>query len=199
MGRAHRIVSVLLALGGSPGQALAQSAMVPWVTRSADNPRSGWNSHETQLTPELIRTKGIVHSTVVPVVGDARGMEAQPLILPNVQTVRGLRDVMILPSMADVVTAVDAHDGLGIWQTALGMPVTGSKTIDMHTINEHWGCLSTGVIDPDTQRLYQVCWVSTDGTGDPKTGRYFMFVLDLTNGGQALAPVLIEGTSGTQD
>jgi hypothetical protein len=126
-------------------------------------------------------------------------MEAQPLILPNVQTVRGLRDVMILPSMANVVSAVDAHDGSGIWQTALGMPVTGSQTIDMHTINDHWGCLSTGVIDPDTQRLYQVCWVSTDGTGDPKTGRYFMFVLDLTNGSQALAPVLIEGTSGTQD
>ena len=81
---------------------------------------------------------------------------------------------MILPSMANVVSAVDAHDGSGIWQTALGMPVTGSQTIDMHTINDHWGCLSTGVIDPDTQRLYQVCWVSTDGTGDPKTGRYFM-------------------------
>jgi hypothetical protein len=199
MGPAHRIVLVLLALGGSLGHVLAQSAMVPWVTRSADNARSGWNSHETQLTAELIGTKGIVRSSVVPLVGDARGMEAQPLILPNVQTVRGLRDVMILPSMANVVSAVDAHDGSGIWQTALGMPVSGSQTIDMHTINDHWGCLSTGVIDPDTKRLYQVCWVSTDGTGDPKTGRYFMFVLDLTNGSQALAPVLIEGTSGTQD
>jgi hypothetical protein len=27
---------------------LPQSPMVPWLTRSADNSRSGWNSHETQ-------------------------------------------------------------------------------------------------------------------------------------------------------
>jgi hypothetical protein len=189
----------LLAIAGSPGQALAQSAMVPWVTRSADNARSGWNSHETQLTAELIKTKGIVRSTIIPLVGDARGMEAQPLILPNVQTDRGLRDVMILPSMANVVRAVDAHDGSGIWQTSLGLPVNGSQTIDMHNINQHWGCISTGVIDPDTQRLYQVCWVSTDGTGNPESGRYFMFVLNLSNGSQAIDPVPIEGTSDNQD
>jgi hypothetical protein len=195
----YLIVLVLLAIAGSPGQALAQSAMVPWVTRSADNARSGWNSHETQLTAELIKTKGIVRSTIIPLVGDARGMEAQPLILPNVQTDRGLRDVMILPSMANVVRAVDAHDGSGIWQTSLGLPVNGSQTIDMHNINQHWGCISTGVIDPDTQRLYQVCWVSTDGTGNPESGRYFMFVLNLSNGSQAIDPVLIEGTSDNQD
>ena len=199
MARAYRMGFVLLALAGSPGLALAQSAMVPWVTRSADNARSGWNSHETQLTAELIKTRGIVRSTIIPLVGDARGMEAQPLVLPNVQTDLGLRDVMILPSMANVVRAVDAHDGSGIWQTNLGVPITGSQAIDSHDINQHWGCISTGVIDPDTERLYQVCWVSTDKTGNPESGRYFMFVLNLSNGNQVIAPVLIEGTSDKQD
>ena len=174
--------------------------MVPWLTRSADNSRSGWNQHETLLTQASVESKGIIRATIIPVIGDARGMEAQPLILPNVKTAQGTRDVMVLPSMADVVRGVDAHDGSGIWQVTLGMPITGSVNIDSHSINDHWGCLSTGVIDPDTQRLYQVCWVSPDKTGNPQTARYYMFVLNVADGSQAVVPpVLIKGTSGTQD
>jgi hypothetical protein len=173
--------------------------MVPWLTRSADNSRSGWNQHETQLTQASVASKGIFRATIIPVIGDARGVEAQPLILPNVKTTRGTRDVMVLPSMADVVRGVDAHDGSGIWQVTLGTPITGSQSIDSHQINQFWGCLSTGVIDADTQRLYQVCWVSPDKTGNPKTGRYFMFVLNVADGKQVVPPVLIEGKSGSQD
>jgi hypothetical protein len=174
-------------------------SMVPWLTRSADNSRSGWNQHETQLTQASVGTKGIIRATIIPVIGDARGMEAQPLILPNVNTSRGSRDVMVLPSMADVVRGVDAHDGSSIWQVTLGMPINGSRTIDGKGVNDHWGCLSTGVIDPETRRLYQVCWISPDKTGKPQTGRYFMFVLNVSDGSQVVPPVLIEGKSGTQD
>jgi len=173
--------------------------MVPWLTRSADNARSGWNPHESQLTQASVEAKGIVRVTIIPVIGDARGMEAQPLILPNIKTAQGTRDVMVLPSMANVVRGVDAHDGSGIWQVTLDVPVNGSGKIDGHVINDHWGCLSTGVIDPDTQRLYQVCWVSPDKTGNPETARYKMFVLNISDGSQAVPPVLIEGKSGTQD
>ncbi len=81
---------------------IAQSTMVPWPTRSADNSRSGWNSQETVLTQASVGTKGIVQAPTIPVIGDARGVEAQPLILPNVKTSLGTRDVMVLPSMADV-------------------------------------------------------------------------------------------------
>jgi hypothetical protein len=175
----------------------AQTA--PWVTRSFDNGRSGWNQHETILTQASVTTKGLRRITIIPLVGDARGMEAQPLVLPAVQTSRGVRDVMVLPSMANVIRGVDAHDGSGIWQVALGTPVTGSKEIDMHQINDKWGCISTGVIDPDTKRLYQVCWISTDQSGNPQTARYFMFVLNVADGTQVVAPVLIQGSSGTQD
>ncbi|MGB8060806.1 MAG: hypothetical protein WCF26_02775 [Candidatus Sulfotelmatobacter sp.] len=178
---------------------VSQSTMVPWLTRSWDNSRSGWNQHETILTQASVESKGIVRATIIPVFGDARGMEAQPLILPNVKTARGTRDVMVLPSMADVVRGVDAHDGSGIWQVTLGTPITGSQSIDSHQINQFWGCLSTGVIDADTQRLYQVCWVSPDKTGNPQTGRYFMFVLKVADGTQVVPPVLIQGKSGTQD
>ena len=173
--------------------------MVPWLTRAVDNSRSGWNPNETQLTQAAVTSKGIIRTTIIPVIGDARGMEAQPLVLPNVSTARGIRDVMVLPSMADVVRGVDAHDGSGIWQVTLGTPITGSAQIDMHNINQHWGCLSTGVIDPDTQRFYQVCWVSPDNSGNPQTARYEMFVLSVTDGSQVVPPVMIEGTSAGQD
>ena len=105
----------------------AQTTMEPWLTRSADNSRSGWIPHETQLTQASVAAKGIIRATIIPVIGDARGMEAQPLILPNVKTALGTRDVLVLPSMADVVRGVDAHDGSGIWQVTLGVPIIGSR------------------------------------------------------------------------
>lgn len=173
--------------------------MAPWLTRSADNARSGWNQHETIFTQASVAAKGLRRLTIIPVIGDERGMEAQPLILPNVNTAQGVRDVMILPSMANVVRGVDAHDGSGIWQVALGTPINGSGKIDLHAINDKWGCLSTGVIDEDNKRLYQVCWVSPDNSGNPETARYFMFVLNVADGSQVVSPVLIQGKSGTQD
>jgi hypothetical protein len=181
------LVVSLLALPSSAQQ------MQPWLTRSADNARSGWNDKETVLTQASVRAKGVSFRTVVPVIGDARGMEAQPLILPGVATSRGKRDVMVLPSMANVVRGVDAHDGSGIWQVTLGTPIQGSNAIDFHNINDKWGCLSTGVIDPDTARDYQVCWVSPNGSGDPATARYFMFVLNVADGTSVVQPVLIDG------
>jgi len=179
----------------------AQSTMVPWLTRSFDNSRSGWNPKETILTQNAVATKGLVRlqGSTIPLVGDARGMEAQPLILPNVQTARGVRDVMVLPSMANVIRGVDAHDGSGIWQVPLGTPITGSRTFDFNFINQFWGCISTGVIDPDLKRLYQVCWVSPDNSGKPETARFFMHVLNIADGTLVVPPAMIQGTSGGQD
>ena len=170
---------------------------VSWLTRAYDNQRSGWNNQETTLTQANVAAKGIVRTTIIPVVGDARGMEAQPLILPGVTTAQGIKDVMLLPSMADVVRAVDAHTGAGIWEVTLGFPVTGNQQIDGWGINQHWGCLSTGVIDPDLQRLYQVCQTSPDATGNPLTSRYFMFVLNVADGTKVVPPVMLTG--GTPD
>jgi len=195
----HLFLLIVTLLLGVTETSAAQTTMEPWLTRSADNSRSGWNPGERQLTQASVTTKGITRATIIPVIGDARGMEAQPLILPNVKTTLGTRDVLVLPSMADIVRGVDAHDGSGIWQVTLGTPVNGSQSIDSHNINQFWGCLSTGVIDPDTQRLYQVCWVSPDKTGKPETARYFMFVLNMADGSEVVPPVLIQGTSRNQD
>jgi hypothetical protein len=88
---------------------------------------------------------------------------------------------------------VDAHTGAELWGTQLDTAIDGSARIDFHTINDHWGCLSTGVIDPDTARLYQVCWMSPDNSATPDTARYKMYVINLADGTQAVPAVLIDG------
>jgi hypothetical protein len=193
---------------------LAGQTMVPWLTRSADNARSGWNPHETVLTQASVGSKGIVRSTIIPVFGDARGMEAQPLILPNVKLSDGeTHDVMVLPSMANIVRGVDAHTGAELWKITLGNPINGNTpigprktkpdgcvgdfpTIDCHNINDKWGVLSTGVIDAETQQVYLVAWMSADGT--PQKASHHVFVLNAADGSQVVAPVPVTGSSGMQ-
>ena len=176
------------------------SAQTPGVYKRAyDNANSGWNPNETILTQAGIRTRGLRRITTIPVIGDSRGMEAQPLIAPALKMADGsTHDVLVLPSMANVVRGVDAETGAGLWQVTLGTPVTSNGTIDFHQINQHWGCLSTGVIDPDTNYLYQSCWISIDGSGNPASGRYFLFVLDLRSGAQVYPPANLQGSDQSE-
>jgi hypothetical protein len=209
------MVAFVLLAGSSR---LGAQTMVPWLTRSGDNARSGWNPHETLLTQASVGTRGLVRpqNTIIPVFGDARGMEAQPLILPKVKLPDGtVHDVMVLPSMANVVRAVDAHSGAELWKKnpTLGTPIVGNTptgprkpkadgcvgdfpTIDCHAVNDKWGVLSTGVIDPETARIYLVAWISPDGT--PQKAQHFVFVLSVADGSQVVQPVLVDGTSQNQ-
>jgi hypothetical protein len=175
----------------------SRAQMVPVLTRAYDNDRSGANLRETSLTQASLKARGIRRITTIPVYGDARGMEAQPLILPGVQTAKGLRDVMVLPSMANVVRGVDAKTGEGLWQSTLGTPVNGSLAIDSKLVNDKWGVLSTGVIDADTQRVYLVAWVSPDGS--TAKAAHFIYVMNVADGSQVLPAVPLAGAiSGSQ-
>src|ERR1035438_4588087 len=40
-----------------------------------------------------------------------------------------IHDVMVLPSMANIVRCVDAHDGAALWSVTLGTPVNGNTAI----------------------------------------------------------------------
>ena len=162
------------------------------VTKAFNNSRSGWNSQETILSQASIAQRGLVRQTIIPLCCDARGMEAQPLIVPKVKLKdASTHDVMILPSMSDTVRGVDAETGAGLWQVTLGTPITSNGQIDLHQTNQHWGCLSTGVIV--SARWYGVCWTSKDGSGTPLSGAYEMFALNIADGSQAMAPVLVQG------
>jgi outer membrane protein assembly factor BamB len=135
------------------------------TTRAYDNTRGGANTGETVLTASAVESKGIIRLFSLRTQGDLRGAEAQPLFVPGVTLADGsTRDVIYVATMANRVYAFDAQDGSQLWERTLGTPVTGSRTIDYWGINDHWGILSTPVIDVSTGTMYVVAWISTDGS-----------------------------------
>jgi hypothetical protein len=173
-------------------QAVVSGIMSPVLTRSYDANRSGTNLHETILTQANVGTAGIRKYFSLYMEGDARGAESQTLILPKVPVVDGtVRDVAVVSSMNNLVWAYDANDSDILWVQKLGVPIKGSTAIDFHNINDHWGILSTGVIDPDTYHWYGVVWSSPDG--DPKKAEHSIHILNLKDGSRVRPPIPLAG------
>ncbi len=172
----------------------AQAASPAVTTRAFDIARTGANVHETILTPAAVRSRGIKRLFSLQVPGDARGCEAQPLIVPGLVMADGtMHDVVFLATMANQVWAFDADDGTLLWQRTLGRPINGSNAIDAHMINDHWGILSTPVIDLSSGVLYACAWISEDGTA--QNGQHWLHALRLRDGSAAHAPLNLEGVT----
>jgi outer membrane protein assembly factor BamB len=94
------------------------------LTRAYGNDRSGTNSQESVLTAAAVRSRGIKRLFSLPLPGDRRGAEAQPLIVPAVALPGGrTRDLVLLATMANQVFAFDANDGTPVWERTLGTPI----------------------------------------------------------------------------
>jgi outer membrane protein assembly factor BamB len=172
----------------------AKSASPAVTTRSFDLARTGANTHETILTPAAVRARGIKRLFSLTVPGDARGCEAQPLIVPGLALPNGaVHDVVFLATMANEVVAFDANNGQQLWERSLGRPINGSEEIDDHMINDHWGVISTPVIDLVAGILYACAWSSADG--DWKNGQYSLHALRLTDGSPTQQPLNLEGAT----
>jgi len=146
-----------------PSAAVAPLAAKPPVaatlvsSRGYDNNRSGANLKETVLTPANVAGLHKLFSHVMP--GDARGAEAQPLIIPAITVVGGdTYDLAVYATMANDVYAFDAGSEQLLWAVHLGRPIVGSKQIDGWMVNQYWGILSTPVYDTETKTLYVVTW-----------------------------------------
>jgi outer membrane protein assembly factor BamB len=164
------------------------------TTRSYDNFRTGANVQETILTPAAIRTQGIKRLFTLALPGDARGCEAQPLIVPQVKLGNGsTHDVVYIATMANQVFAFDANNGAQLWMKELGTPIQSNGQIDEHPINDHWGILSTPVVDTEAGILYACAWISTDGNW--KNGQHFVCALRLSDGTAVHPPLNLEGTT----
>jgi len=164
------------------------------TTRSYDNARSGANTQETILTPTAVRTRGIKRLFSLALPGDARGCEAQPLIVPGVKLADGsTHDVVYIATMANQVFAFDANTGARLWMVQLGTPIKSDSSIDEHPINEHWGILSTPVIDVPAGVMYACVWSSVDGS--PARGQHFLCAIRLSDGNLVHKPLSLEGAS----
>ena len=166
--------------------------MSPVLTRGGDNTRSGAYLAETALTQANVAARGLRRYFSLYMEGDARGCEAQPLIVPSLLCDDGTtRDVVIVCSMNNTVWCYDANTSDILWVKKLALPINGSAAIDMHTINDHWGIISTPVIDAATNRLYVVAWASSDGAA--VRAEYAVHVLHLKDGSRVCASVSLSG------
>ncbi len=163
------------------------------VTRAFDNARGGTQYDESTLIPEEVRRRGIHRLFRLALHGDARGMEAQPLVAAGVPGPGGgKRDLLICATMANDIHAFDMASlgGPPAWGTHLGTPVKGSQHIDTHTINDNWGILSTPVVDDASKRLYCVAWVSPDRS--VANADHLVFAIDLKDGSTVGLPIALD-------
>lgn len=188
------VLASLRARAQAPQHGICQ----PVLKRGYDNNNTGANLAETTFTQANVRTQGIRKMFSLPMEGDARGCEAQPLIVPSVAVDDGTtRDLCVTATMNGLVYAFDANSSDIIWTKKLSVPILGSNgNIDSWKINDHWSVVSTPAIDADTNRLYGVAW--TDPAQNPNTGYWQMHVLNLKDSSRVCPPVAIEGTSKGQ-
>lgn len=163
------------------------------TTRSYDNARTGANTQESILTPAAVKTRGVKKLFTITLPGDARGCEAQPLIVPGVKIGAATQDVLFLATMANHVSAFDVVTGAQLWTMQTGNPIHGNQGIDSHLINDHWGILSTPVIDERAGIMYVCSWISPDGS--VAKAQHFFHAISLSDGHEVHPRINLEGTS----
>jgi hypothetical protein len=162
-------------------QAPQHGIMQSVLRRGYDLAGSGCNSAETILTQANVAKQGIRLLYFQALEGDARGAESAPLVVPSVPMRDGAtRDIVIVSTMNNRLICFDANNSDEIWSAKLAVPVNGGPSIDSFAINDHWGCLSTGVIDPIALRWYGVAWTAPDGV--PQNAHHVLYTIDITNG-----------------
>jgi PQQ enzyme repeat len=181
--------------------------------RSYNPARTGSNVSETTLTPRAVGANILVkrfslHFADNPALKDDPRLEAQPLYVSGLKMSDGkVHDVVYVCTMANNVWAFDAKDGQPIWAlpTNLGTPITPKPTphlgfptateIDLWGVNERWGILSTPVLDATTNKMYAVCWTSSDKSLAKAV--YELHEVDLVSG-KALRKIEIAATAPQQ-
>ena len=175
-------LSVLVAFAITAALATSQTAV---TTYHVDNNRTGWNSHESVLTPTNVASAsfGLLQTVAL----DAQ-VDSQPLFVPGVNITagnyQGVHDVVYVVTEGDTIYAIDAEAGTVLlspnFGTSNGAPaVCNSKRLK-------FGILSTPVIDLTSNTLYAMIY-TLDSTGPA----YRIHALDLGNLTDKVTPQLV--------
>jgi hypothetical protein len=151
------------------------SAQTAVTTYHYDNFRTGWNSHETVLTPANVNGSSfaILHSVKL----DDQ-VDAQPLFVPNVNITagnfRGPHDVVYVATENNTIFAIDSHSATILLKVNLGKPV--GYPLGCTDNGPNVGMTSTPVIDLASKTLYAIIYMQE--TNGPA---YRIHALDLGN------------------
>ena len=149
------------------------AAQVSVTTYHYDNNRTGWNSHESILTPANVGSSsfGLLHNVAL----DDQ-VDAQPLLVPGVNITtgsnQGKHDVVYVATEGNTVYAIDAESGTILLSPNFGKPVR--FPLGCNNNGPNVGINSTPVIDASTNTLYVIIY-----TNDASGPAYRIHALDL--------------------
>src|SRR6516164_130681 len=101
--RSARIASIFLGLA-SLVHAQGRSG---WTTFGGDPQRTGWNRAEDELTPESVKNLKLQWSLKLDIQPKALNGLTVPLVRANIQTPKGIKDLVIVAGVSDQVYVVD--------------------------------------------------------------------------------------------
>lgn len=133
------------------------------TTYHVDNNRTGWNSHETVLTPANVgpSTFGLLKNVKL----DDQ-VDGQPLFVPAVTITagshQGVHDVVYVATEGNTIYAIDAEAGTVLLKPNFGKPV--GFPIGCTNNGPNVGINSTPVIDLSSNTLYVLIYTQ-DSTG----------------------------------
>jgi hypothetical protein len=158
-----------------------------------DNNRTGWNSHETVLTPANVSSAsfGLLNTIAL----DDQ-VDAQPLYVPDVLITagghKGNHDVVYVATEGNTVYAIDAHSGTVLLQPNFGAAVR--YPVSCNNNGPNVGINSTPVIDLASRTMYVVIY-----TNDLDGPAYRIHALDLGSLADKVAPQLVQASHTLTD
>lgn len=166
------------------------------LTYHYNNSRTGWDPHETVLTPASVGGDAIAGLGgdgfgVIATAHLGSGLIGHPLIVTNVAVAGlGTHDVAYVVSNYNYVKAIDAITGATLLNANLGTPVPGSA----NPLGYTFGIQSTPVIDPSTSTLFVLAdtYVNTTPT-------YYLHALELGSLKDRVPPVPVSASSLLSD
>jgi hypothetical protein len=152
--------------------------------------RTGWNKHETILTPSNLAssTFGMVASAELD-----EQVDAQPLVMRQ-QSIAGQgahNTVVYVATENNTIYAIDGDSGAILLQRNLGMPVSSTNCQNNSAVI---GIGATPVIDPSTGILYVIA--DTQENGVPTFRLYALKLHDLTD---AIPSIIVKASHSLSD
>jgi len=143
------------------------------TTYHVDNNRTGWNSHETILTPSNVGSSSFQQLLAVTLNDQVDG---QPLYVPAVNITagshQGLHDVLYVATESNTIYAIDAESGTVLLNPNFGTPVL--YPLGCGNNGPNVGINSTPVIDLSSNTMYVMVY-----TQDSSGPTYRIHALDL--------------------
>ncbi len=174
---------------------LTAAAQTSVTTYHNDNYRTGWNSHETVLTPANVNAS---HFGLLATVAVDDQVDAQPLLVPNVNITagshQGLHNVVYVVTGNNTVYAIDANAGTILLSNHFGTPVT--YPLGCNNNGPHVGITSTPVIDTSKNNLYLIAYTKGSGGSGPS---YTLHALDLGSLTDKITPAVVSASHQLTD